>query len=84
MVKNANFWTDGPILSESSEFNGVLITAGAKADVGPLCIHPTYLLFLFLTFCVSIFLCGSMGSMWDQQNYIAVLHLHLVYFVSWD
>ena len=52
-----------------------------RPTFGPLCIRPTILPFLcFLSFsCIYIF-CGSLcslGSMWAQQSYSAVLHLHL-------
>ena len=56
----------------------------AKADVAPLCICLTVLPFLYSwPILVSILLCESMCSMWVQQSYIAVLHLHLWWYHFW-
>ena len=39
-------------------------------------------LFVFLSFSCFYIYCGSMGSMWAQQSFSAVLHLHLWWYYS--
>ena len=63
------------------KFWNCLSAEGAKADV-PSALHsaddPPF--FVFLSFSCIYVCCGSMcslGSMWAQQSYSAVLHLHL-------
>ena len=73
-----NFWF---LLGKIKKWCNGLSAEGAKADVLSVLHSPDDPpFFVFLSFSCIYVCCGSMcslGSMWAQQSYSAVLHLHL-------